>query len=226
MAGESRRDRDARRDGSCAPHQRCAGWARFGRRFSGHARRRPRGGAEGTEEVGGVEPRSPGRAKQPLVALCDPATARYVEALEQREFARAPDAPALALLAPILARGLQIAPRSRNDGRPSCAATGPRCAGTAQEQVPAPHLPLFQPLLETFPPWATRTPTCAWPRPPPGASRRRSGRGPRAVHHPPNEGGAVADGARRGATSSPRRGRVPAAKRRIIEARGFVAGLR
>ena len=90
--------------------------------------------------------------KELLAALCDPAhcTLQALEALEQREFARAPDAPALALLAPILARGLRDrAALTKRRAALVCGNLAALCAGTAQEQALAPHLPLFQPLLET-----------------------------------------------------------------------------
>ena len=92
------------------------------------------------------------RGRSYLPRRCDPAhcTLQALEALEQREFARAPDAPALALLAPILARGLRDrAALTKRRAALVCGNLAALCAGTAQEQALAPHLPLFQPLLET-----------------------------------------------------------------------------
>ena len=89
--------------------------------------------------------------KELLAALCDPAhsTLAALEALEAREFARAPDAPALALLAPILARGMRDRTAvTKRRALLVCGNLAALCAGTSQEAALAPHLPLFQPLLE------------------------------------------------------------------------------
>ncbi|KAH8086245.1 protein kinase regulator [Aureococcus anophagefferens] len=87
-----------------------------------------------------------------IEALVDPAhaTREALDALLGREFAHALDAPSLALLAPILQRGLRD--RAAETKRRAALVAGnlsALCSGTAQATAAlAPHMPALQPLLE------------------------------------------------------------------------------